>query len=109
MSEKQEYLTYVLDGTFLMPGSQELGPELIDKVGYQVKVTKADPPDEPVFTLYLLVPRIDDRSGNVKWDLMRDSAVKKVQELIDTNSYRIGAEYVCDLLDLDGSCTLREK
>ena len=109
MSEKQEYLSYVLEGTFLMPGNPELGPEPADKVGFQIKVTKADPPDEPVFTLCLRVPRIDVRSGNVKWELLSDSTEKKVRELIDTNSYRPGAEYFCDLLDLDGSCTLREK
>ncbi len=109
MSEKQEYLSYVFDGTFLMPGNPELGPESADKVAYQVKVTRVEPADEPVFTLYLLVPRIDIRSGNVKWDLIRTCAVKKVKELIDANSYRAGAEYLCDLLDLDCGCTMNEK
>ena len=109
MAEKQEYLAYVLDGTFLMPGNPELGPESVDKVAYQVKVTRVEPADEPVFTLYLQVHRNDIRSGNVKWDLIRDSAVKKVKELIDANSYRTGAEYLCDLLDLEGNCTMNEK
>jgi hypothetical protein len=62
----------------------------------------------PLFILHFRVNTVDIRSMMVTFDMVRNFTVKKIEEMIRTGAYREGAEYLCDLADLDGSCTMNE-